>query len=482
MQSRVKKSSRSGRSQADRQQPTTRDLKHHPRASKAKNNDPLSDLPWSIHMVALDHLKKSPRNTRVHPKKQIRQIVSSIHEFGYTNPPLVDERHKIIGGHARVEAAHRAGLERIPVIVIPGLSEVKKRALALADNRIAENAGWDRAHLARELSELGPLLLEAGLDIDLTGFEPAQVDALINDHVDPERDPIDELPEISCEPVSQKSDLWLLGKNRLLCGDATDPEDVRKLMGREHATMVFTDPPYNVKIRNVQGRGRIQHREFVQASGEMSHRRYTRFLAESLSLAAKHSTDGSIHFICMDWRHYRELQDAGEEVYAEMKNLIVWVKTNGGMGTFYRSQHELIFVFKSGQADHLNNFELGQHGRNRTNVWTYPGANTFRAGRLDDLSVHPTVKPVALVVDAMRDCSRRGDIVLDPFMGCGTTILAAERVGRRGYGLELDPIYVDATIRRWQAFTKRDALLEGTELTFDEVEAERFSKKREGRK
>lgn len=250
-------------------------------------------------------------------------------------------------------------------------------------------------------------------------------------------------------------------------------------MGREQATMVFTDPPYNVKIASVQGRGKIKHREFMQASGEMSRRRYTRFLVDSFSLAAKHSINGSIHFVCIDWRHNRELQDAGEEVYTELKNLIVWVKTNGGMGTFYRSQHELIFVFKNGQADHVNNFELGQHGRNRTNVWSYAGVNTFRAGRLDDLTVHPTVKPVALVVDAIRDCSRRGDIVLDPFMGSGTTILASERVGRCGYGLELDPIYIDAAIRRWQIFTKRDAVLAGTHSTFDEAAAQRSSNKRE---
>ena len=216
----------------------------------------------------------------------------------------------------------------------------------------------------------------------------------------------------------------------------------------------------------------------MQAAGEMSGRRYTRFLADSLSLAAKHSIDGAIHFVCMDWRHNRELQDAGEEVYTELKNLVVWVKTNGGMGSFYRSQHELIFVFKSGQGDHVNNFELGQHGRNRTNVWTYPGANTFRAGRLQDLAVHPTVKPVALIVDAIRDCSRRGDIVLDPFAGSGTTILASERIGRRGYGLELDPAYVDAAVQRWQVFTRRDALLAGTNLTFDEVAAQRSVPKR----
>jgi DNA modification methylase len=483
MQNRVKKSSRSGRSRADRQQPTTRDLKHRPRAASiSKNNDPLSGLPWPIEMVPLKHLKRAARNVRTHPKKQIEQIVTSIRHFGYIDPVLADENRKLIGGYARADAAERAALRKIPVIVISGLSETEKRALALADNKIAENAGWDRSSLASELNELGPLLAEAGLDLDLTGFQPAEFDALMGDLVDPERDPLDELPTIASESVTCRGDLWLLDHHRLICADATDPDDVRKLMGRERAMMVFADPPYNVKIRNVQGRGRIKHREFAKASGEMSREQFTRFLIESLSLAARYSTNGSIHFICIDWRHNRELQDAGEQVYSETKNLVVWVKTNGGMGTFYRSQHELIFVFKSGQANHVNNFELGQHGRSRTNVWSYAGVNTFRAGRLDDLSVHPTVKPAALVVDAIRDCSRRGDIVLDPFVGSGTTILAAERVGRRGYGLELDPIYVDAAVRRWQAFTKRDAVLAGTDTTFDEVTAARSSKKHARRK
>jgi hypothetical protein len=289
MRSQDRRSSRSPQSQADRQHVTGGARKQLRQPSTAKNTEPLSNLPWSIQMVVPSHLKKSARNTRVHPKKQIGQIVKSIHEFGFTNPPLIDERHEVIGGHARIEAAESAGLKRIPAILIAGLTETKKRALALADNKIAENATWDRAILARELSELGPLLLEAGLDIDLTGFEPAQIDALLSDYIDPERDPLDDLPEFTCEPVSQKSDLWLLGKNRLICGDATDPEDVRKLMGRELAAMVFTDPPYNVRVRNVQGRGKIKHREFMQASGEMTHRRFTRFLIDSLSLAAKHS-------------------------------------------------------------------------------------------------------------------------------------------------------------------------------------------------
>jgi DNA modification methylase len=240
-------------------------------------------------------------------------------------------------------------------------------------------------------------------------------------------------------------------------------------MDRRCAAMIFTDPPYNLRISSVQGRGRIKHGNFVQASGEMSSDQFTRFLRTSLGLAAKHSKNGSIHYIFIDWRHIGELLSAGSDVYSELKNIVVWAKTNAGQGSFYRSQHEFICVYKSGDAAHINNFELGQHGRNRSNVWTYAGVNTFRAGRLEDLSTHPTVKPVALVADAMRDCSRRGDIVLDPFIGSGTTILAAERVGRRGYGLELNPLYVDAAVRRWQAYTRRDAILKTSGQSFDEL-------------
>ena len=249
-------------------------------------------------------------------------------------------------------------------------------------------------------------------------------------------------------------------------------------MGRDRAAMVFADPPYNVQVASVVGRGKIKHREFASASGEMSGAEFTGFLTSTLSLAARYSREGSIHYVCMDWRHLGEALAAGSEVYSELKNLVVWAKTNAGQGSLYRSQHELILVFKNGNGPHQNNIELGKHGRSRSNVWTYAGVNSFRAGRLDELTIHPTVKPVALVADAMRDCSRRGDIILDPFMGSGTTILAAERVGRRGYGMEIDPLYVDAAIRRWQDFTKRDVILKATGQTFDEVAAARSSTKR----
>jgi DNA modification methylase len=430
--------------------------------------------PLPVVLAPIHKLRPSERNARTHSKKQIKQIAASIFRFGWTYPILVDENYVIIAGHGREKAAETLGLKEVPVLVMSGLSEAEKRALALADNKIAANAGWDRAILAAELSELADLLPECDLNIEIAGFEPAEIDSLMGDLVDPEQDPADAVPTVDQAPVSRRDDIWLLGRHRLLCGDATSASDMRKLMGSDSAAMIFADPPYNVRIASVQGRGKIRHREFVAASGEMSSDEFVRFLVRSLSLAAKYSDDGSIHFICIDWRHVAQLLAAGEKVYTELKNLVVWNKTNAGQGTFYRSQHELICVFKSGDAAHTNNFGLGQHGRSRSNVWTYAGVNTFRDGRLEDLAAHPTVKPVALVADAMRDCSRRGEIVLDPFMGSGTTILAAERVGRRAYGLELDPLYVDVAVRRWQAFTKRDAVLTGTTSTFDEVMAARI--------
>lgn len=429
--------------------------------------------PREIKLSSVRRLRRNERNSRTHSKKQIRQIANSIRRFGWTYPILTDENAIILAGHGRYDAALYLGLREVPIIVLSGLSDAEKRALALADNKIAANAGWDRQQLAEELGELAKLLPECNLDLEITGFEPAEIDSLLGDLVDPELDPADEVPSPKETAISKIGDLWELGPHRLLCGDAQSATNVRRLMGNALAAMVITDTPYNLPITRVQGRGRTKHGDFAQASGEMSPAEFTRFLGIVLSLAAKRSVNGAIHFVFMDWRHLGELLAAGSTVYSELKNVVVWVKTNAGQGSFYRSQHELIFVFKKGDGPHINNFKLGQHGRNRSNVWTYAGVNTFRAGRMDDLGVHPTVKPVALVADAMRDCSRRGDIVLDLFMGSGTTIMAAERVGRRGYGLEIDPLYVDVAVRRWQAYTGRDAVLNGTGETFEEVAAVR---------
>jgi DNA modification methylase len=427
-------------------------------------------LMHGIQFVSPDALKRNPRNARTHSKKQIRQIADSIGAYGFTVPVLIDENSMLLAGHGRLEAAKLLGLKRIPAIRLHDLSEAKKRALMLADNKIAENAGWDRERLAIELPELAELLIEESLDISITGFEPVEIDQLVSDFEENTADPADTIRTdwLSLAPVSQPGDVWQLGPHRLLCGDARQAANLNRLLGDEQAAMAFLDPPYNVKVGSVVGRGRTRHDEFAMASGEMSRQEFVGFLSDTLGNAATHSRAGAVHYVCMDWRHLGELLEAGQQTYGEMINLAVWVKSNAGQGSFYRSQHELIGVFRVGEAPHLNNIELGRHGRSRSNVWHYAGVNSFRAGRMDELSVHPTVKPVALVADAMKDCTRRRDIVLDTFCGSGTTVLAAERVGRRAYGLELEPRYIDVAIRRWQAFTRRDAVHIETGQTFDE--------------
>jgi DNA modification methylase len=387
---------------------------------------------------------------------------------------LVDNEKELIAGHGRLEAAKSIGMLSVPAIVISGLSDAEKRALLLADNRIALNAGWDREQLEIELSTLPDILFAEGLDINITGFGPAEIDSL---HADFEMksDPSDDLDDanLSRPAVSECGDLWQLGKHRLLCGDARNQADLNRLIGGQRAHMAFLDPPYNVVVNNVVGRGATKYREFAMASGEMSSSEFVAFLNKALGIAAEVSHDGAVHFVCMDWRHVGELVAAGRTAYGAMLNLIAWVKSNPGQGSFYRSQHELIAVFRVGAAPHLNTVELGRHGRNRSNVWQYPGTSGFRAGRTDDQHVHPTVKPIQMVADAIKDCTRRDEIVLDSFCGSGATLLAAERVGRRGRGLEIDPVYVDLAIRRWQSFTGKDAVHATSDLSYEEVRRRR---------
>ena len=283
------------------------------------------------------------------------------------------------------------------------------------------------------------------------------------------------MPDAPCgPPVTRLGDVWLLAKHILVCGDSTDAATYKLLMDGEKAEFVFTDPPYNVRIDgNVSGLGSVKHREFAMASGEMSESQFTTFLSKTYALLCRYSTDGSIHQICMDWRHMREMLQAGDANYSELKN--VWNKSNAGMGTFYRSKHEMVFIWKNGSAPHINTFELGQYGRHRTNVWDYDGVNTMRPGRLDELAMHPTVKPVALVTDAIKDCSKRGSLILDPFCGSGTILIAAEKTGRRGRTIELDPVYVDVAIQRWEKFTGEIATLAPLGETFDEVREARLA-------
>jgi DNA modification methylase len=411
-------------------------------------------------LLPLRDIKPNPRNARTHSKAQLRQIAESIKAFGFGPPVLVDESNTLIAGHGRCKAAELAGLREIPAVQLLGLSVAQKRALALADNKLADNAGWDRERLAIELPELSELLIKENLDVSLTGFSPAEIDQLQIDFEEDSNDPGDEVDrDWQTGPlVSKRGGLWILGEHRLFCGDARSKVDLDCLVGSSRAAMAFLDAPYNVRVRSVSGRGRIKHPEFAFASGEMARPEYVEFLARALGNCNRVSQDGAVQYVCCDWRHVTETIEAGKLAYGEVLNIVVWVKSNAGQGSFYRSQHEFIAVFRAGKALHLNNVQLGRYGRSRSNVWTYRGVNTFGPGRMEELRSHPTVKPVALVADAMRDCTRRRDIVLDTFSGSGTVIMAAERIGRRAHAMEIEPRYVDVAIRRWQAFTGKDAL------------------------
>ena len=430
----------------------------------------ISRSPDKIEFRAIVDLKPNPRNARTHSDRQTAQIAASIRKFGFINPVIVDETGMILCGHGRVVAADKLGLTHVPTICISNLTAVEKRAYMLADNRIAQLAGWNDIVLADELAYLSGEDIE--FSVEVTGFDTAAIDLLLDQGRQPCPDPkADTIVEpTKGSPVSRPGDLWKLGRHRLMCGDVRDPLACERLMHGELAQMVFADPPYNVLIDgHARGLGRVRHGNFAMASGEMSSLVFTGFLERSFANCAMVSVTGSIHFIFMDWRHIPELHAAGLRVYGAPKNLIVWNKTNGGMGSFYRSQHELIYVFRYGNAPHINNFGLGQKGRYRTNVWVYPGVNTFRKGRDQELNIHPTVKPVALVADAIRDCSRLKGIILDPFSGSGTTIIAAEKTGRRGYAIEIDPRYIDAAIQRFELFTGVEATLDGTNETFAQI-------------
>lgn len=426
-------------------------------------------LPWMVEMLPPSSLKPAKRNAKTHNDAQIALLASSLSHFGFIRPVVIDDRGRIVAGHGIWMAAKKLGLKLIPVIRVSHLSETQLRAYALADNQLATKSGWDRELLSLEFGDLQIALPEIGLDLTMLGFDPGEIDSVLEDFGDSAPNPADEIPEIEDGPaISQPGDVFVMGRHRLLVGDARDPDAFDQLMQGKVADMGIHDPPYNVRIQgNVGGRGRIQRREFACASGEMSPTQFIAFLKSTFGACAHHSADGTIHFVFIDWRHIGELLAAGAEVFDELKNMCVWVKSNAGQGTFYRSQHELVLVFKHGHAPHLNNFGLGAGGRTRSNVWRYAGVNAFRAGRMDELKMHPTVKPVAMIADAMRDCSRRGSIVLDAFAGSGTTIMAAEQIGRRAFCMEIDPHYADVAIRRWQAFTRRDAVLESTDQIFD---------------
>lgn len=407
-------------------------------------------------LIAVAACKPLGRETRKHPPRQLRKLAASIDRFGFVLPILVDSERRVVAGWALVLAARQLGLSEVPAVSLTDLPDAELRVLRLALNRLADDGGWDRETLALEFSEI--LDLAPQTDLEISGFEMGEVDVLLDGSgLDQE----DEMPPINdgAKPVTRPGDLWVLGEHRLLCGDALQAESYARVMGPHKAQMTFADPPYNVPIDgHVSGLGAIKHANFAMASGELSSPKFQEFLRTALGHAANNSIDGAIHFVCMDWRHQRELIAAGDEVYGELVNLCVWNKSNAGMGSLYRSKHELIFVFKAGKGAHINNVALGRHGRHRSNVWDYVSQNTLNRTAKSKLALHPTCKPVAMVADSMRDCSKRGGLILDPFGGAGTTLIAAERTGRRARVIELDLNFVDLSIERWQRLTGRTAL------------------------
>lgn len=428
--------------------------------------------PVAIAERPITDLQPFASNPRDHSVEQIEKIARSIAEFGFLVPILADENGTVIAGHGRLLAAQQLQLRTVPVVSVEHLSEAQKTAFRIVDNRLNELSLWNNELLAEQFE----LLIAADIDLDvtITGFSLPEIDILLqepSEGEDPDDAPIEPSPV-----VSQLGDEWLLGPHRLHCGNALDPHALDRLMQGDRAAVVFIDPPYNIKVSSVVGLGRVQHREFPMASGEMSPREFTSFLQRAFTLLAQHSVDGALHFTCMDFRHMSELQAAAAPVYSELKSLIVWAKDAGGMGSLYRSAHELIFLHKVGTAAHTNNVQLGRFGRNRTNVWNYPAARTFarQGNEADLLAEHPTPKPVAMIAEALMDVSNRGEIVLDTFSGSGSTLLAAERTGRVARALELEPKYVDLAIRRWQRQTGRSAIHAQLRCTFRELAEYRF--------
>ncbi len=426
----------------------------------------------AVEYVNTSDIKPYKSNPKIHKNRQIRQIVNSISEFKFNNPILIDENNVIIAGHGRLLAAKHLNMLQIPVIKLTHLSEVQKKAYRIADNKLTENGEWDFDLLKVELEDLNSLNLDFNLDI--TGFDTADIDVMLDDTLTRKEVKLDEkansLPFIPAnEVLSKEGDIWLLGKHRIICGNALEKDTYANLFEGKKADMIFTDPPYNVKVDgHVCGLGKIKHKEFSMASGEMSEEEFQKFLAKIFTLLKNYSSTSSILFICMDWRHIKEIINAASSIFDEFKNLCVWNKDNGGMGSLYRSKHELVFVFKNGKTPHINNVELGSHGRYRTNVWDYPGVNSFGEGK-DNLKLHPTVKPVEMVRDAILDVTNRGDIILDSFLGSGTTLIAAEQSGRICYGIELELLYIDTTIRRWKELTGISAIHQQTGKTYMEL-------------
>lgn len=442
---------------------------------------PLSNRPpleIAYHDPAV--LSLNADNARHHPMRQLRKMVRSFEAFGFTSPVIIDEAMTVLCGNLRVSAALSMGMKMIPTVMLTDLTEAEKKALALADNRIGQDGSWDRSKLRSEFE----VLSELGYTLEFTGFDTIEIESCLSiDTVPAAVDTDDDVVDLddTQAPVSRLGDLWHIGEHRIYCGDARDPKSYELLVGTAKAALIFVDPPYNIRIpNNVSGHGRVKHSNFLMGCSEESDPVFAEtILIPALRLMGSHAAPGAIAFVCCDWRHVSLFEAACAEAFHEVKSLIVWAKTNASNSAFYRPQYELIWAWQAQPGPLVNNFQMGRKGaglgvpgRNRSNLWTYAGANVFRRGRLEDLADHATVKPRKMVADAIRDCSPVGGIVLDGFLGSATTIVAAAMTGRVGYGIELDPKFCDVALRRVSEACGEPARLEGG-LTFDEVAAQR---------
>lgn len=434
------------------------------------NDLPL--IPLTVTTEPIGSLKPDPTNARSHSKRQIKQIAVSIEAFGFNVPLLVDRYGVIISGQGRWEAMNFLGRSHAPVIRLEHLTPEQARAFAIADNRLSDTSTWNDRQLAEHFKSLAAIELDFSLEA--TGFSMGEIDLRIEGLDDGDPDDNEPPAAASAPAVAKLGDVWIMDSHRLVVGDSTLPSTYDVLLREEEVHAAFSDPPYNVRVSDISGFGGRKHREFAVASGELGSDEFTGFLTTVFRLMASRSLPGAVHFNCIDHKHLREMLNAGAVAYADQLNICIWNKGMGGMGSLYRSAHEMVVVSRATPGPHRNNIELGRHGRNRTNVWSYPGANRFlkSAEDADLLRQHPTPKPVKMVADALLDVTARGDLVLDPFGGTGAVLLACQRTGRVCRTVEIDPLYADLAIRRWERHTGGNAVLERTGEAFTAVQAD----------
>ena len=419
----------------------------------------------------LDRLTPYAGNPRLHPERQVVALTASMHEFGIAFPFLTDEHGTLICGHARLEAARRLGVTEVPVLVARYWSAQQVKSYRLADNRLAQLGSWSAELLKIEIAGIIEI---AEVPVEVMGWSTGEIDVILDgESAGVGNDPADEVPAPPAAPVSRIGDLWKLGDHRLLCGSSLEADSWTRLMSGKVGALCLSDGPFNCKINgHVSGTKRFS--EFAMASGEMTFEQFIDFNTQWLNASKAVLKDGALVMAFMDHAHLYELMTAGRNAGLHHLNMCIWAKTNGGMGSPWRSQYELVLVLKHGTAPHTDCVNLGRHGRYRTNIWTCAGANAFGPTRDADLADHPTVKPQKLLAEAIRDVTRSGDIVIDAFSGSGSTILACERTKRLGYAIEIEPRYVDVAIRRWEDATGQQASLETTGQTFTQMRESRL--------